>query len=117
MYRSNEEWTDVMQVCRNGHLINASYIKHPERNKNYCEKCGKETIIECPHCQKRIPGRTHSSSYFFRSTVSKYCRYCSEAYPWHKGIVKWKKRIMSNLPYIPKVAEWIIDRLLKLKGD
>ena len=60
-----EEWTDIMQVCRNGHPINYSCIEHPERNQDYCEKCGKETITKCPNCGQGIPGRTHYPSVIF----------------------------------------------------
>ena len=111
-----EEWTDIMQVCRNGHPINYTCIEYPERNQDYCEKCGKETITKCPNCGQDIPGRTHypSVNFLSRRTVPNYCRYCNESYPWHKGAVKWKKRIGSSLPRIPKSIEWIINQISKL---
>ena len=116
MHGSNEKWTDTMQVCRNGHLINHSYINKPENNQDYCKKCGKETIIKCPACEQEIPGKTHAPGRvrLFRGSVPNYCQYCNEAYPWHKGIVKWKKRIGSSLPYIPKSVDWIFDKISKL---
>ena len=56
-----EKWTDTMQVCRNGHLINHSYINNSERNQDYCKKCGKETIIKCLNCDQEIPGKNSYS--------------------------------------------------------
>ena len=56
--RSREPWQDTMQVCLNGHVINAGVHKYPERNKEHCNSCGKKTITNClnPECEKPIPG-------------------------------------------------------------
>ena len=55
-YREPEPWRDTMQVCMNGHVINAGYKKYPEFNKDFCIKCGAKTIINCPSCETPIPG-------------------------------------------------------------
>ena len=112
-----EARTDIMQVCRNGHMINHSCIKYPHKNQDYCEKCGKETITKCPNCGQEIPGKTHypSVNLRFRGKVPNYCRYCNEPYPWHKGVVKRKKQIRSSLPYVSKFIEWIIDTTSRFK--
>lgn len=44
MQNYNGKWKDTMQVCMNGHLINASFEKYPDRNKDYCAKCGQKQL-------------------------------------------------------------------------
>ena len=38
---SREPWRDTMQVCLNGHVINDSFHKYPDSNKDFCESCGE----------------------------------------------------------------------------
>ena len=54
--RHRQSWRDTMQVCLNGHVINDSFVKSPEYNKEHCDRCGKKTITNCPNCDKPIPG-------------------------------------------------------------
>jgi len=53
------DWYDVAQVCLNGHLVNAKTKDSPQHNKDFCTKCGNETITKCPECNQDIPGDYH----------------------------------------------------------
>ena len=107
-----------MQVCRNGHVINASYIKSPEFNRDRCEKCGKETITECEKCNDSIPGYIHYPNTVtlpYEKTAPNYCSSCGESFPWNKGVRKSKRRIESIFKSGRKFADWIIESVSKLR--
>ena len=118
MYDSDGKWIDTMQVCRNGHVINDSYIKSPEFNQENCQKCGKETITECENCNKPIPGHIHYSnvvSLYFKTSAPDYCLNCQEPYPWNRGMKKGKRRIKSGFQHLKKFIEWSVEQIRKLK--
>ena len=50
----NYPWQDTMQVCLNGHVINAKFLSYPTHNRDFCEGCGEKTITNCPNCDKPI---------------------------------------------------------------
>ena len=77
-YDSDGKWIDTMQICMNGHVINASYMKNPQFNQDYCEQCGKRTITECPSCREPIPGHIHYKDFVsipYKKTAPDHCRY------------------------------------------
>ena len=53
------DWFDVMQVCRNGHMITPTAIDTPENKKVRCPDCGAETMTVCPSCKTDIQGYHH----------------------------------------------------------
>ena len=73
---------DTMQICLNGHVINDEFLRNPKYNKDYCDRCGKETITRCPNrkCDKLIPGRLFGSSWSRRAPS--FCEHCGEKFPW-----------------------------------
>ena len=80
---------DTMQVCLNGHVINADFHRHPELNKNSCERCGEETITNCvnPECGKLILGNLRRVTGFIiesRQSAPNFCPSCREPYPWKR---------------------------------
>ena len=77
---------DTMQVCLNGHQITDRYYSQPEHRQDFCEKCGAETIIECPNCEEEIRGYYNVEGVIAPSTtdVPDYCHSCGEAYPWNE---------------------------------
>ncbi|EAY29480.1 DUF2321 domain-containing protein [Microscilla marina] len=83
---------DVMQVCLNGHQITDSYLRSPHLAEDYCQKCGKETIVACPNCQTPIKGDYYYPGVVdltgFRTPVPKRCSNCGKYYPWGKKLEK-----------------------------
>ena len=47
---------DVMQVCRNGHVITDLLRTCPERGQTHCDRCGAATIEQCLTCGQSLPG-------------------------------------------------------------
>ena len=74
---------DTMQVCLNGHVINDSFLRNSKYNKDYCDRCGKETITYCPNrkCGKPIPGRL-LGSLIGVSRAPGFCEHYGEKFPW-----------------------------------
>jgi len=74
---------DVMQVCENGHMINDMVQSWPQRNKEFCTKCGSKTTICCPECNTAIRGCYHAR-YGLGGTpkVPSFCHACGKPYPW-----------------------------------
>jgi hypothetical protein len=78
---------DVMQVCRNGHVITDLLTSCPERGLLHCERCGAPTLDHCLTCGRKIrgaiyvPGLVPAGS----SPPPGYCDCCGAAFPWTDG--------------------------------
>lgn len=79
---------DVQQVCLNGHQINDSYNTFPAQNKNFCNKCGAETIIGCLGCGETIQGYYHADGIIggAQAEVPLHCSACGKPFPWTSKI-------------------------------
>lgn len=73
---------DIAQVCLNGHTANKYSTKYPESSKDYCDKCGQETISACPKCSKPIPGGYVDSISISPFQPPAHCIYCGAPYHW-----------------------------------
>jgi hypothetical protein len=83
---------ETAQVCLNGHVITDTYISSPSLRQQFCSKCGKETIFQCPSCKANIQG-----DYRVDGVVSlgrricpapAYCHSCGKPYPWTESNLK-----------------------------
>lgn len=75
----------MMQVCLNGHKITSNYDSAPEFRQSKCDKCGSDTIHECPECGEPIRGEYHVegvTSLMAGPDPKDYCHKCGEPYPW-----------------------------------
>jgi predicted nucleotide-binding protein len=79
-----QEWYDTMQVCLKGHQITSEAVRHPERQKKRCPKCGAATLTACPKCSMRIPGYHNIPGYLdiHKVPVPSFCDSCGEPFPW-----------------------------------
>jgi REase_DpnII-MboI/Uncharacterized protein conserved in bacteria (DUF2321) len=98
-----QPWRDVMQVCLDGHVINDSYHKYPDCNKDFCDKCGAKTITSCPKCSHPIPGDMQDTGVVmlggFRENAPDFCQYCGEKFPWY-GKIKVKAEDARESPLV-----------------
>src|SRR3954466_12766991 len=79
------EWQqDVMQVCRNGHVITDLLRSRPESGRNHCDRCGADTLEKCPTCGRDLPGALAVPD--LQPVGSRraplYCATCGAAFPW-----------------------------------
>ena len=79
-----EPWQDTMQVCLNGCVINASFHKSPQNNKDFCDSCGEKTITNCPQCDKPIPGDRQDTGLvsLLPRSAPDFCKSCGKPFPW-----------------------------------
>jgi len=101
---------DIQQVCENGHQITGCSTIYPERQKEFCPKCGAPTLTACPACNKKIQGnriRQHESFLdarrgattmipVGRANVPAYCSNCGKPYPWTENKIKTAIQIIEE---------------------
>ena len=95
-------YRDTMQVCMNGHVVNASYNRSPEFRKNYCLQCEATTTTKCSHCGTDIPGKLHIDGVLdFISggpVAPLICDNCGKRFPWYEQRKKASEaNIAANL--------------------
>src|SRR5581483_2914086 len=75
---------DVMQVCRNGHVITDLLKTCPANGQVYCDRCGADTLSRCPSCDSELPGAVivpGLTPVGARQPPS-FCPVCGEGFPW-----------------------------------
>jgi hypothetical protein len=77
---------DVMQVCRNGHVITDLLHTYPDRGLSHCDRCGVVTLDRCATCGMEIPGAVHVPGLVpvGRSQAPEFCAACGAPFPWNK---------------------------------
>src|SRR5262245_17206739 len=75
---------DVMQVCRNGHVVTDLLRSDPERGRSHCDRCGAVTLTACPTCGKDLPGAlvVPGLQPVGVERPPGYCSVCGAAFPW-----------------------------------
>ena len=73
----------TLQVCLNGHKITEYYDSSPTDRSNYCDKCGAETIYQCPTCKEKIRGHKHLDGIVVAigTNIPSNCHACGKPYP------------------------------------
>lgn len=94
-------WYDTALICLNGHVTNAEFNAHPERNTKYCAKCGEATITKCQRCEADIRGtyQEPGQPYWTTITVPSFCHNCGLPYPWVE------RRLKAARDYAHEIAE------------
>lgn len=97
--RQEESWTDVMQVCENGHLITRYGHSQPNSLRKRCAQCGAATITDCPQCNAPIPGHEHMPGmlYVDSDPPPSYCDNCGAAFPWTKESEEGHKMLQEAM--------------------
>jgi hypothetical protein len=110
---------DVMQVCRNGHVITDLLRANPDSGLTHCDRCGASTIDCCPTCGRDLPG---ALTVPVRPVGSRqppmYCCHCGAAFSWtlrsdHSSKVAPVVRLEGLLHRLPEV----IRQLRTRQGD
>src|ERR1019366_4461229 len=75
---------DVMQVCRNGHVITDRLRTLPERGRTHCDRCGAPTLDHCLTCGWELPGATEVPGLVPIGSwpAPRYCLMCGAPFPW-----------------------------------
>lgn len=77
---------DVMQVCRNGHVVTDQARSNPDQCRYHCEMCGATTLQTCLTCGKELPGAlvVPGMQPMGTRTPPAFCPTCGAAFPWHQ---------------------------------
>ena len=96
-------YTDIQQICMNGHQITDSVKRNPELLRKFCPECGQETISNCPKCNAEIPGHRYYEGVvsFHRVKVPSHCHNCGEPYPWALMLEETAKSMDSSREFDP----------------
>jgi hypothetical protein len=75
---------DVMQVCRNGHVITDLLRGYPERGLSHCDACGAQTVDHCATCGEPIPGAVYVPGLTPAGVRPPpyFCANCGAPFPW-----------------------------------
>jgi hypothetical protein len=110
---------DVMQVCRNGHVITDLLRTCPERGLAHCDRCGAATIDHCPTCGRELPGALAVPGLQpigFRQPPC-YCSICGAAFPWTKQNRPPKIEPLAILESMLRRLPLVIRQLRARHGD
>jgi hypothetical protein len=75
---------DVAEICLNGHVTTSMAASYPQFRKNFCDKCGEKTILNCQDCKSSIKGDYHMEGVLSFSSYKKpkFCESCGHPFPW-----------------------------------
>ncbi|MBU6455767.1 MAG: DUF2321 domain-containing protein [Cyanobacteria bacterium REEB67] len=86
---------NVAQICEKGHLITDRASQYPYKMKDFCDKCGRKTLLQCTSCRSPIPGVALTAlPTMYTMPVPSNCTKCGKAFPW-KSFWKWPWKIRS----------------------
>jgi len=75
---------DVMQVCRNGHVVTNQMRTCPEQSRSHCERCGCNTLHACSTCGQELAGAivVPGLQPVGAPRPPQFCSMCGAAFPW-----------------------------------
>ncbi len=108
---------DVMQVCRNGHVITDLLRTFPERGLSHCDRCGAPTLNCCPTCGGPVPGSIYLPGFVPIGVAQppQYCAMCGAPFPWAQPAPASPStdpvlRLDSFLRRLPRVIRQLRER-------
>jgi hypothetical protein len=108
---------DIMQVCRNGHVITDRLRRCPEQAAGHCDRCGAVTYDRCLTCGQELPGASFLAGHVPIGTPPppNFCGRCGAAFPWTTRPVSPATdtplaRLDSLLRRLPEVARQLRRR-------
>jgi hypothetical protein len=74
---------DVMQVCRNGHVLTERLRSRPDQGRTHCDRCGAVTVDRCLTCGEALPGAAAVDlPPIGAPRPPQFCAACGAAFPW-----------------------------------
>lgn len=110
---------DVMQVCRNGHVITDLLRTCPERAVSHCDRCGAVTIERCPTCGHELPGAfvLPGLQPVGVRPAPHFCSQCGAAFPWTKQHRPPKRESLVVLEQMLSRLSRVVRQLRVRHGD
>ncbi len=93
---------DIGQICYNGHVITWRAGTRPELRKQFCDRCGEATIVQCPNCNADIRGEHYVQGYhgpwgISPSSTPAFCPNCGASYPWTEKKIQAARELVEEL--------------------
>ncbi len=119
MSTTEEPVQDVMQVCRNGHIITDLLRSCPERALTHCDRCGADTIDRCETCGRDLPGAIAVPGLQPIGSRQRplYCATCGAAFPWTERPVPAAPGALASLQTLLHRLPRVIRQLRVRHGD
>ena len=106
--------TDVMQVCRNGHVITDRLRSDPQSGRFHCDRCGASTLDHCSTCGGLLPGAGSVPDLVPIGLwpAPRSCPLCGAAFPWARKRqigpepLSTLEQILRRLPLVIRQLRW-----------
>lgn len=110
---------DVMQVCRNGHVITDLLRTYPERALTHCDRCGATAMDRCPTCGHELPGAivVPGLQPVGARPAPHYCSMCGAAFPWTRQRRSPRRESLLMLENLLRRLPHVIRQLRNRNGD
>jgi hypothetical protein len=110
---------DVMQVCRNGHVITDLLRSCPERSVTHCDRCGATTLDCCATCGRALPGAILVPGLHPVGVRQPpcYCPTCGAAFPWTLRRRPAKREALTILEGMLRRLPHVIRQLRSRHAD
>jgi len=115
----DNDWYDMAQICKNGHLITACYESSPVHREDFCSKCGVETITTCLSCSAQIRGKYNIPGIPMPGEIEipLYCYSCGKPYPWTEEKIKAIKDFSKEMELSLEDKQIIEDNVTEIVVD
>lgn len=119
MSRLEKNIQDVMQVCRNGHVITDLLRTSPARALTHCDRCGAVTMDSCPTCGHDLPGAfvVPGLQPVGLRPAPHFCEMCGAAFPWTRQRRSPKREPLVLLDNLLRRLPRVIRQLRSRQGD
>jgi hypothetical protein len=105
---------DVMQVCRNGHVITDRLRSDPDSGRTHCDRCGAATLDHCATCGADLPAAAGLLGLVPIGTwpAPRHCPTCGAAFPWGRNPrpgpepVAVLEALLRRLPLVIRQLRW-----------
>jgi hypothetical protein len=106
---------DVMQVCRNGHVVTNQMRTRPEQARHHCEHCGATTLHACSTCGLELPGAlvVPGLQPIGMPEPPRFCSNCGAAFPWQRrpaAVIAAANTLESFLRRLPLAVRQLRQR-------
>ncbi len=106
--------SDVLQVCRNGHVITDRLRSCPETGLDHCERCGASTTDRCGTCGREMAGAGPVVGLVPIGVPRppNFCATCGAAFPWARrprlvaASLVQLEQLLRRLPRVVRELRW-----------
>src|SRR5262245_45814911 len=109
---------DVMQVCRNGHVITDLLRSNPGNGLIHCDRCGEATLDHCPPCGEELRGAVLVPGWppIGARQPPQFCPVCGMAFPWARRGAAPASTALAQLEALLRRLPRVVRQLRQRQG-